>query len=609
MKRYKRIAILVFDLLMVLVLHFCATSIIPAITGSSPRNAIVYEVTVCTVIVHMAFYIIFGVYSIIWKYARPKNLLGCIYANIAAEALLYIIVLASGNIKSYPFVFFVYQFLLVTLVMMVSRIVYMYHVGAFSKTRQESCVGGKRLMVVGAGSMAALFLDDLYGKNDKRYNPVCIIDDDVSKVGRKLRDVKVMGTSEDIARLAKELKIDTILFCINTIDEGNRQRILNVCFETGCHVSKMIIGFNEEVAYSIKKINISDLLGRKEVLLDDSRLSEFIGGRTVMVTGGGGSIGSELARYIATLAPKKLIIVDNYENNAYEIQQELIRKYGKKLNFETEIASVCDRDKMKKLFEMYRPEILYHAAAHKHVPFMEHNPEEAIKNNVFGTLNVSRLASEYGVKRFVLVSTDKAVNPTNIMGASKRVCEMIVQTMNNMSQTEFVAVRFGNVLGSHGSVIPLFKEQIEEGGPVTVTHPDIIRYFMTIPEAVRLLLAAGDMAKGGEIFVLDMGDPVKIDDLARKMIRIAGLVPDRDIEIKYSGLRPGEKLYEELLLKDEGIKSTENKKIFIGSSTYINSELFYSQLEELKKAALANNSEEIRNLISQIVPTYHCTQN
>ena len=346
-------------------------------------------------------------------------------------------------------------------------------------------------------------------------------------------------------------------------------------------------------------------MGRKAVTIENDGLREFIGGKCVMVTGGGGSIGSELCRNIARLAPSRLVIVDNYENNAYDIQQELIRTYKGKLNMETEIASVCDREKMRKLFTLYKPDIIYHAAAHKHVPFMEHDPEEAVKNNVFGTLTTARLADEFGVKRFVLVSTDKAVNPTNVMGATKRCCEMIVQGMDRISKTEFVAVRFGNVLGSHGSVIPLFERQIMEGGPVTVTDPEIIRYFMTIPEAVQLLLAAGSMAKGGEIFILDMGEPVKIADLAKQMIRLSGHVPNGDIKIEYTGLRPGEKLYEELLMAEEGLTNTEYEKIFIGAPSFVDINELTKQLDVLKEVANRNDSEGVKKMMAEIVPTYH----
>ena len=351
------------------------------------------------------------------------------------------------------------------------------------------------------------------------------------------------------------------------------------------------------------------MLGREPIVFDTEKYGAYITGQTVLVTGGGGSIGSELCRQIAKLSPKKLIILDIYENNAYEIQQELIRQYHEKLNLDTQIASVRDKRKLDYLFSQNKIDVIFHAAAHKHVPLMETTPEEAVKNNVFGTLNLVLLADKYHVKKFVQISTDKAVNPTNIMGATKRICEMIVQTMDKQSETKFVAVRFGNVLGSNGSVIPLFKEQIQEGGPVTVTHPDIIRFFMTIPEAVSLVLTAGGLAKGGEIFILDMGEPVKILTLAENLIRLSGFKPYEDIPIEFTGLRPGEKLYEEILLNEEGMKKTANKKIFIGKPIELDTEKFHEKLIELKKVALKNDKDGIDKLIAEIVPTFNHMKN
>lgn len=609
-KKYRHVVLFAIDMLMVLAAHICTALFIPGITGIKIERIISYEMAFCVLTVHMICFVAFRLYTFIWRYARSRQLIACIAANFTAEIMLLFITGISNRGEIYPIWFFIIQFLLLTLMMLVSRIVYVFLVSIYKsnctvKEKDEK----KRLMLIGAGSMAAIFFDDLGRSILDAYDPVCIVDDDPAKLGRSLHGIKVVGTTDDITRIAKEENIDTIIFCIKNIDEKDKKRILRICSETNCHVSKMMIGINDNVSYSIQKISIDDLLGRKAITIKNDQLLDFIKGKVVMVTGGGGSIGSELCRHIAALSPEKLIIVDNYENNAYEIQQELIRNYGNSINLYTEIASVCDRDKMRKIFDIYRPEILYHAAAHKHVPLMEHNPEEAVKNNIFGTFTVAKMADEFRVKRFVLVSTDKAVNPTNIMGATKRCCEMIVQSMDRISDTEFVAVRFGNVLGSNGSVIPLFEEQILAGGPVTVTHPEIIRYFMTIPEAVQLLLAAGSMAKGGEIFILDMGEPVKIVDLAKQLIKLSGLIPGKDIEIKYTGLRPGEKLYEELLLNEEGLKKTTNDKIFIGNPIQINIDEFFAQLESLKKIAYNNESDRIKEIMGDIVPTYHRTDN
>ena len=564
-------------------------------------------ISAVNVVISVIVFLAFKFYSVIWRYARIRHLGQCFIGILIAVMMSAALNIISGYPRQIPYAAYFVRFAILVLMIIMSRICYSCLFLLYNKWFLQSTIGNhnkKRLMIVGAGEMASLFFEDLGKGIPDNYKVICIVDDNTAKIGRKLSGVEVVGTTEDIPDIAVREKIDDIIVCIAHANEDERKRIYKKCYETDCHVSKMVHGVNDSVESRIKKINIEDLLGRETVTLEDGDLKAFISGKTVMVTGGGGSIGSELSRRIASLAPEKLIIVDNYENNAYEIQQELLGKYKDRLNLKVEIASVADRDKMDVIFKRYRPDIVYHAAAHKHVPFMEHNPEEAVKNNIFGTYTVAKLAAEYEVYKFVLVSTDKAVNPTNIMGATKRCCEMIVQSMNELYKTEFVAVRFGNVLGSNGSVIPLFEKQIAKGGPVTVTHPEIIRYFMTIPEAVELLLVAGNMAKGGEIFVLDMGEPVKIADLARQIIRLKGLIPDRDIEIKYTGLRPGEKLYEELLMAEEGIKQTVHKKIFIGMPIDIDRNKFFAQLEELRPYAYSNNSEKIVELIKDIVPTY-----
>ena len=427
----------------------------------------------------------------------------------------------------------------------------------------------RRTLLIGAGDAASTLLHEQFKSPSPEMNIICCVDDAPEKQGRYIMGIQIMGTTEDIPELVERCEIETVLLAIPTMDEENKRRVLSICNRTKCNVKilpdivKMITD-GKDLASRIRDVKVEDLLGRDEVQLS-STITQFVGGKRVMVTGGGGSIGSELCRQIASCRPEMLIIVDIYENSAYAIQQELRRKYGSEFQLEVLIASVRDSKKIDALFEAYRPQLVFHAAAHKHVPLMEDSPEEAVKNNVFGTYNTAVAADKYGAERFVLISTDKAVNPTNVMGATKRVCEMIVQAMAQKSGTRFAAVRFGNVLGSNGSVIPLFKDQIACGGPVTVTHPDIVRYFMTISEAVSLVLEAGAMATGGEIFVLDMGKPMRILDLAENLIKLSGFIPYKDIQIVFTGLRPGEKLFEELLMDEEGLQKTANRKIYIGA--------------------------------------------
>lgn len=462
-------------------------------------------------------------------------------------------------------------------------------------------------LVIGAGEAGSVIVQEIKSSKYLNRNVVGIIDDNPSKKGKYLHGIKILGNRNDIKRLAEKYDVQEIILAIPSASAKDTRDILKICNETECKL-KVLPGMyqliTEEVSVSkLREVSIEDLLGRDTIDIDVESVCNHVNNQVVMITGGGGSIGSELCRQIAAHNPKLLIIFDIYENTTYDIQQELIKKYPS-LKLETLIGSVRNTNRIESVIERYRPDIIYHAAAHKHVPLMEDSPNEAIKNNVFGTYKTARAADKYGVKRFVLISTDKAVNPTNIMGASKRICEMIIQTFSRYSATEYVAVRFGNVLGSNGSVIPLFKKQIAEGGPVTVTHPDIIRYFMTIPEAVSLVLEAGANAKGGEIFVLDMGEPVKIADLAKNLIRLSGYKLGEDIEIKYTGLRPGEKLYEELLTKEEGLKKTANALIFVGKPLEFDEVHFLSQLKELEEKA-NSESHEIKELVADIVPTYH----
>ena len=462
------------------------------------------------------------------------------------------------------------------------------------------------VMIVGAGAAGASLLREINASDKINYAVKCFVDDDILKKGTSINGVKVKGGRERIPELVKKYGICEIYIAMPSCSGDVIEEITAICRQTPCKI-KTLPGIyqlvNGEVSVkSLRDVSIDDLLSRKSVSIDLDKIMDYVTGKVIMITGGGGSIGSELCRQIASHNPARLIIVDIYENNAYDIQQELLKKFPS-LDLVTLIASVRDYKRMERIFKTYRPQIVFHAAAHKHVPLMETSPNEAIKNNVFGTLTLATLADKFDVKRFVMISTDKAVNPTNVMGATKRICEMIIQSFNKRSETEFVAVRFGNVLGSNGSVVPLFKKQIAEGGPVYVTHPEIIRYFMTIPEAVALVIQAGAYAKGGEIFVLDMGKPVKILDLAENLIRLSGLEPYKDIDIKFTGLRPGEKLYEEMLMNEELLKETENKLIHIGKPIDFDDNIFLAQLDELRQA-LDSEPTNARKLISKIVPTY-----
>lgn len=462
-------------------------------------------------------------------------------------------------------------------------------------------------MIIGGGEAGRSLITEIQNSKYLDQKVVCIIDDDPYKIGRYIKGVKVVGNRNSIKKSVKKYNVQQIILTIPSANAAKIRPIVEICQDTNCElmilpeVYQLVNG--EVKASKLHPVNIDDLLGRDEVHVNLNEVMDYVSGRVIMVTGGGGSIGSELCRQIAKHSPKQLIIFDIYENNAYDIQQELLREQPK-LDLVVLIGSVRDENRINSIFEQYRPEIIYHAAAHKHVPLMEGSPNEAIKNNVLGTYNMVRMADKWNAKRFVQISTDKAVNPTNIMGASKRICEMIIQTYNKESNTEYVAVRFGNVLGSNGSVIPLFKKQIAEGGPVTVTHPEIIRYFMTIPEAVSLVLQAGAYAKGGEIFVLDMGEPVKILDLARNMIRLSGYKVDQDIKIEFTGLRPGEKLYEELLMDEEGMTDTPNKLIHIGHPIDVDEVKLAHALRVLESAA-QNETDDMRLIVESIVPTYH----
>ena len=474
---------------------------------------------------------------------------------------------------------------------------------------EKTSIGGRsrRVLIVGAGSAGLMAIREMRRRFDMGYIPVALVDDNSYKIGNSLCGVKVLGDRKDINKIVIDKGINLILIAIPSLNGNEKKELIRVCQKAKVKV-KIMPGLYEMInedfkIHKIRDVDVRDLLGRDEIKLNYQNISEYIENKTILVTGGGGSIGSELCRQIAKFKPKKLLILDIYENNAYDLQNELKRKFPK-LNQVALIASVRDKNRLNSIFKKYKPDVIFHAAAHKHVPLMEFNPTEAIKNNVFGTYNVAQCAKNYNVGKFVLISTDKAVNPTNIMGATKRICEMIIQAFNVKSQTEFVAVRFGNVLGSNGSVIPLFKQQIEDGGPVTVTHKEITRYFMLIPEAAQLVIQAGAYAKGGEIFVLDMGSSVKIYDLAKDLIKLSGLEPEKDIAIKVIGLRPGEKLYEELLMAEEGLKKTEHNKIFIGKPTFSDLDSLLEKFNELEEIVKKEDFLGIFNKVEEIVPTY-----
>lgn len=556
------------------------------------------------VITILIFYLL-RLYASLWSYAGTTELVNILAASILSSGTqMAVFVLMDVRMpRSY------YVFYGAGLFAFATVIRYFYRVVRTLIKRQRSSKECTNVLVVGAGGAGNLLVREIINSGHINKRVVCIVDDARSKQGSYLHGVKIHGGREAIPDLVKKYNVDEIMLAIPSAPAKEIKQILDICKETGCELKRLPGVYqlvNGEVGISaLKEVDVNDLLGREPVEVDLSSILDYVAGKTVLVTGGGGSIGSEICRQIAEHNPRRLVIVDIYENSAYDIQNELKSRYPY-LNLAVLIASVRNTKRMDKIFEKYRPDIVYHAAAHKHVPLMEDSPNEAVKNNVLGTWKVVQAADKWQTERFVMISTDKAVNPTNIMGASKRICEMIVQTYNNRSKTEFVSVRFGNVLGSNGSVIPLFKKQIARGGPVTVTHPDIIRYFMTIPEAVSLVLQAGVYARGGEIFVLDMGEPVKIVDLAKNLILLSGHKPDEDIPIVYTGLRPGEKLYEEMLMKEEGMKDTENKLIHIGRPLKIDEEKFMTQLEKLA-SYVVEEPDDIRAWVQEIVTTYHPT--
>lgn len=546
-------------------------------------------------------------YSSLWSYAGALEMMYVVSACMIDTLLSTAVILVRnwGDMYPVPRSFYILYGLFLLILVMGCR--YSYRGIRAIRTMRRNGVYQRNVLIIGAGDAGNQLIKEIKNSRFVKKRVVGVIDDDAAKIGNYIHGTKVVGDRNAILEKAQELHVHEIIVAMPSASPKQMKEILDICKETGCELKRLPGIYqlvNGEVSISkLKDVDVNDLLGREPISVDLESIMGYVSGKTIMVTGGGGSIGSELCRQIAGHHPKQLIIVDIYENTTYDIQNELKVKFPD-LDLVVLIASVRNTNRMNYIFETYQPEIIYHAAAHKHVPLMEDSPNEAIKNNVLGTWKIVQAADRYHVKRFVMISTDKAVNPTNIMGASKRICEMIIQTYNRRSKTEYVAVRFGNVLGSNGSVIPLFKKQIERGGPVTVTHPDIVRYFMTIPEAVSLVLQAGAYAKGGEIFVLDMGEPVRILDLAKNLILLSGHKPDEDIPIVFTGLRPGEKLYEEMLMEEEGLQETANNLIHIGKPIEMDEERFLEQLEELKEYVVTE-PEDIREWVKKIVPTYH----
>lgn len=601
----RRAALIFYDCLAVFMAHYLALIArfeFDYVSIPEQFKTSMWDYMLFTAISAIIIFWLLRLYSSLWLYASTAEMVsiafGCILVTLFH--MFYIIITAHKMPRSY---YLLYGGFLLCLIF-ISRFCYRGFRGILNRKKESNAT--TNVMIIGAGAAGSALYREISHSEYLDKKVVCFVDDDPAKVGHFIHGIRIAGNHLDIPFLVKKYKVQEIMLAIPSAGPKEWKRILNACKETRCELKKlpgMYQLVNGEVSIAkLKDVSVEDLLGREPVNTNIESIMGYVSGKTVMVTGGGGSIGSELCRQIAAHNPSALILVDIYENTTYDIQNELKKKYPG-LNLVVLIASVRNTKRIDLIFEKYKPQIVYHAAAHKHVPLMEDSPNEAVKNNVLGTWKVVQAANKWKVQRFVMISTDKAVNPTNIMGATKRICEMIIQTYNNRSKTEFVAVRFGNVLGSNGSVIPLFKRQILAGGPVTVTHPDIIRYFMTIPEAVSLVLQAGAYAKGGEIFVLDMGEPVKILDLAKNLILLSGHTPGEDIKIEFTGLRPGEKLYEEMLMEEEGMQETENRLIHIGKPIQLDEELFLKQLEELRDYVVTE-PDDIREKVREIVPTY-----
>ncbi len=614
---FRRVILAFADAFIVIASALIANFALSFFGSEISRSDMLMSFVVCSVTCCGAL-LIFGAYNKLWRFFHKRDYLSCVYGVICGFVVACVFVYIIR--KNVNITFACVHGAVALTGICLFRLLFKETFVTFKNSVSES--GKKRTMIVGGGQTCRMILTEIKNatassltddKVSAQYEPVCIIDDDRSKIGTVIDGVTVVGNTNEIIKFADQQHIEQIIFAIPSCLEDERKRILDIC--SGTNLPVKVVPFignlifdngNTPLLTQMRDINVEDLLGRAPIKFDNEEIRHFIYGKVCMVTGGGGSIGSELVRQIAKYGPQQIIIVDIYENNAYAIQQELVMDYGDSLNLTVLIASVRDYYRMNRIFEKYKPDIVFHAAAHKHVPLMENSPMEAIKNNVIGTFNTASLAQFHKVKKFVMISTDKAVNPTNVMGASKRCCEMIIQYLSQQKDgcTEFVTTRFGNVLGSNGSVIPLFKKQIEQGKPVTVTHPDVIRYFMTIPEAVSLVLEAAAIAQGGEIFVLDMGKPVHIVKLAENLIRMYGKEPYKDVEIKFTGLRPGEKLREELLMNEEGLRKTSNELIFIGQQIELDGDDFIRKLRRLRNAANENLCDTVIAQLHEIVPTF-----
>jgi len=605
LSRYRKQIVFLMDLFIVNFVYFVMIYWVPIRNGTLITEIFTWIPNLTLMIVCLCGFLWASKsYDSLWRYAETDEYISLIFMGGIAY-VVYFLIQKILPIPKIPSVLSLCIYSMSLLLMMTARFIYRKYRMKVTSRNQGKKV---RCAIIGAGNAGVALLNEMKNNVSNHYQPVCFFDDDPEKVGKFIHGIEVKGKIDMMPLLLRNTMVTEIIFAIPSANPTRRKEILEMCSTLHCHVKVLPDSFaavqSENLTQNVRNVKIDDLLGRERVVFNNQEVFGFLQDKVIMVTGGGGSIGSELCRQIAKRGPKRLIVVDIYENNAYDLQQELKMEYGNKLDLKVEIASVRDREKVRELVGYYRPQIIFHAAAHKHVPLMEECPEEAVKNNVFGTYNVVHAADEFGVDKFVLISTDKAVNPTNVMGATKRFCEMILQSMKGRSHTEYAAVRFGNVLGSNGSVIPLFRRQIEAGGPVTITDKRIIRYFMTIPEAAQLVLEAGAMAGSSEVFVLDMGQPVKILDLAENLIKLSGYVPYVDIDIVETGLRPGEKLYEELLMKSDGLMKTTSSKIFIERQQEISQEEMDEKLDILHKALQAGGRENIRLAMKQVVPTY-----
>ena len=610
--RWRQQLVLLLDVCILLAVSMVIFRLTPDTngTGSTDWNNLwpgLVQMSVCILL----FQLLMRTYDTLWRYAETREYLTLLVGMAGCTLLNLLSMYVFGQRLSRMFVCTAAAFSL--LVMLAVRMLYRRYRELVTRHTPR---GGVYTGIIGAGDAGISLLREMRRSPEGRYQPHCFFDDDSEKIGTRIHGLPVYGPISALPERIGNLPVSELVVAMPTVSAERRREILGICTQTSCHVSVLPDRLDllehpnnaSPLRTSMREVRIEDLLGRAPVQLDSARTKTFLQGKTVMVTGGGGSIGSELCRQIARCQPSRLVILDIYENGAYDVQQELVRRYGDALDLRVEIASVRDRRRLYQVFSMHRPQVVFHAAAHKHVPLMEESPTEAVKNNVFGTWNTICACETFSVEKFVLISTDKAVNPTNVMGATKRMCEQLMQSRKGISRTEFAAVRFGNVRGSNGSVVPLFRRQIAAGGPVTITDKRIIRYFMTIPEAAQLVLEAGAMAHGGEVYVLDMGEPVRILDLAEKLIRLSGYIPYSDIDIVEIGLRPGEKLYEELLMKSEELSKTENQKIFIERQEEISPHVMGRMLEQLKQAADSGSADEVRRALHACVQTYHSAE-